>query len=129
MSEQAPLLFSFLYFSFLLFSFFLHSPVLPVACLLTKGLMSWDRLAHCKQLNHSKAFWAVRNQDAREMEGLWRDGYTGEGLWGRGRELETGRLRRTTILAGDALPEHICGGTYRTNRRGGRKRKAKSALS
>lgn len=80
-------------------------------------------------MNHSKAFWAVRNQYAREMEGLWRDGYTGEGLWGRGRELETGRLRRTTIRAGDALPEHICGGTYRTNRRGSRKRKAKSVLS
>ena len=86
-----------------------------------------DRLAHCKQMNHSKAFWAVRNQYARDMEGLWRDGYTGEGLWGKGRELSTGRFKRQTIQADDVLPEHICGGTYRTNRR--RKRKAGSSLT
>lgn len=79
-------------------------------------------------MNHSKAFWAVRNQYARDMEGLWRESYTGEGLWGRGRELSTGRFRRTTIQAGDVLPEHICGGTYQTNRRS-RKRKAKDTLT
>lgn len=79
-------------------------------------------------MNHSKAFWAVRNQYAREMEGLWRESYTGEGLWGRGRELSSGRFRRTTIQPDDVLPEHICGGTYQTNRRT-RKRKAKDTLS
>ena len=79
-------------------------------------------------MNHSKDFWAVRNQYARDMEGLWKEKYTGEGLWGRGRELDTGRFRRTTIQAGDALPEHLCGGTYRTNR-GSRKRKAKDSLT
>lgn len=85
------------------------------------------RLAHCKQMNHSKAFWAVRNGYARDMEGLWREKYTGEGLWGRGRELSSGLFRRATIQADDVLPEHICGGTYRTNR--SRKRKAKDTLT
>lgn len=61
------------------------------------------------------------------MEGLWRESYTGEGLWGKGRELSTGRFKRQTIRADDVLPEHICGGTYRTNRR--RKRKAGSTLT
>lgn len=79
-------------------------------------------------MNHSKAFWAVRNQYARDMEGLWRDSYTGEGLWGKGRELSTGRFKRQTIRADDVLPEHICGGTYRTNRRS-RKRKAANTLT
>ena len=79
-------------------------------------------------MNHSKAFWAVRNSYARDMEGLWREKYTGEGLWGRGRELSSGRFRRATIQADDVLPEHICGGTYRTNRRS-RKRKAKDTLT
>lgn len=79
-------------------------------------------------MNHSKAFWAVRNGYARDMEGLWKEKYTGEGLWGRGRELSSGRFHRATIQADDALPEHICGGTYRTNRRG-RKRKAKDTLT
>lgn len=78
-------------------------------------------------MNHSKAFWAVRNQYARDMEGLWRESYTGEGLWGKGRELSTGRFKRQTIQADDVLPEHICGGTYRTNRR--RKRKAGNTLT
>ncbi|SPN96974.1 uncharacterized protein DNG_00494 [Cephalotrichum gorgonifer] len=92
-------------------------------------MVMMHELAHCKQMNHSKAFWAVRNQYAGEMLGLRGQGYTGEGLWGRGRELSTGHLLRPTIQAGDVLPEHICGGTYRTNRRGGRKRKAKSTLT
>lgn len=79
-------------------------------------------------MNHSKAFWAVRNRYARDMEELWRQNYTGEGLWGRGRELSSGRFHRPTIQADDVLPEHICGGTYRTNRRS-RKRKAKDTLT
>ncbi|ORY04767.1 WLM domain-domain-containing protein [Clohesyomyces aquaticus] len=73
-------------------------------------------LAHCKQMNHSKAFWAVRNVYARDLTQLWAKGYTGEGLWGRGRSLETGEVEAGSVGAGD-VPEHLCGGTY------GRRRK------
>lgn len=79
-------------------------------------------------MNHSKAFWAVRNRYADEMRGLWSRRYTGEGLWGRGTLLETGAFEANTVLADDALPEHLCGGTYRS-RGGKRKRKPKPQLS
>lgn len=77
-------------------------------------------------MNHSKAFWAVRNQYAEQMRGLWSKRYTGEGLWGRGTLLKTGEFEANTIHADDALPEHLCGGTYRSS---GRKRKPKKQLS
>ncbi|KAF1837969.1 WLM-domain-containing protein [Decorospora gaudefroyi] len=80
-------------------------------------------LAHCKQMNHSKAFWKVRDGYAEELRGLWAKGYLGEGLWGRGRALDTGVLQ---AREGDAvdIPEHLCGGTY-GRRRGKRKRRGK----
>ncbi|KAK6443584.1 hypothetical protein LTR95_000411 [Oleoguttula sp. CCFEE 5521] len=77
-------------------------------------MVMMHELAHCKQMNHSKYFWQVRNGYATEMEGLWSRKYLGEGLWGRGQEL---------ITAGD-VPEHLCGGTFR---RRGRKRKPGAA--
>lgn len=77
-------------------------------------------------MNHSKAFWAVRNRYADEMRGLWSCRYTGEGLWGRGTLLESGEFEANTILADDVLPEHLCGGTYRSR---GRKRKPRQQLS
>lgn len=76
-------------------------------------------------MNHSKAFWAVRNQYAEEMRGLWARNFIGEGLWGRGALLSTGEWEKNTVNPGDPLPEHLCGGTYRS--RGGRKRKAGKA--
>lgn len=77
-------------------------------------------LAHCKQMNHSKAFWKVRDEYAVDLRALWSRGYTGEGLWGRGRDLETGSLQ---LDEGDAVdvPEHLCGGTY--GRRGKKRKK------
>ncbi|KKA30770.1 hypothetical protein TD95_004647 [Thielaviopsis punctulata] len=88
-------------------------------------MVMMHELAHCKQMNHSRAFWAVRNQYARQIEGLWAQGYTGEGIWGAGRELSSGAITRPTILAGEAVPDHLCGGTYRTNTSArSRKRKA-----
>ncbi|CAO2656419.1 Nn.00g052220.m01.CDS01 [Neocucurbitaria sp. VM-36] len=80
-------------------------------------------LAHCKQMNHSKAFWKVRDEYAVDLRALWERGYTGEGLWGRGRDLLTGAVQ---MSEGDVVdvPEHLCGGTYR-RRAKKRKRGAK----
>ncbi|KAI8965797.1 WLM-domain-containing protein [Daldinia sp. FL1419] len=89
-------------------------------------MVMMHELAHCKQMNHSRAFWAVRNNYADQMRILWLKNYTGEGLWGRGTLLETGEFERNTILSNEELPEHLCGGTYRSR---GRKRKQKKQLS
>lgn len=72
-------------------------------------------------MNHSRAFWKVRNLYAEQMRGLWTRVYTGEGLWGRGALLSTGEFERNTAGADEPLPEHLCGGTYRSR---SRKRKA-----
>lgn len=86
-------------------------------------------LAHCKQMNHSKAFWRVRDAYAVDLRALWAKGYTGEGMWGRGRNLATGAVQQENVDPGD-IPEHLCGGTYgrrsKKRRRGG---KAKETLS
>ncbi|KAF2399859.1 WLM-domain-containing protein [Trichodelitschia bisporula] len=79
-------------------------------------------LAHCDQMNHSRAFWAVRDKYAEELRELWAKGYTGEGMWGRGTDLLTGRSVGQRMPDADVLPEHLCGGTYRS---WGRKRKRK----
>ncbi|KAH6660181.1 WLM domain-containing protein [Truncatella angustata] len=89
-------------------------------------MVMMHELAHCKQMNHSRAFWAVRNNYAEHMRRLWSQGYTGEGLWGRGALLTTGEFESNTVHAGEVLPEHLCGGTYRSRRR---KRKAKDQLN
>lgn len=77
-------------------------------------------LAHCKQMNHSAAFWKVRDAYAVELRALWGKGYTGEGIWGRGRNLESGTLQQDQVDPGD-IPEHLCGGTY--GRRSGKRRR------
>ncbi|KAM7208012.1 WLM domain containing protein [Naviculisporaceae sp. PSN 640] len=88
-------------------------------------MVMMHELAHCKQMNHSRAFWAVRNQYADQMRGLWARQYTGEGLWGRGALLSTGEWEKNSVQDGELLPEHLCGGTYRSR---GRKRKAKKPV-
>ncbi|ORY65967.1 WLM domain-containing protein [Pseudomassariella vexata] len=88
-------------------------------------MVMMHELAHCKQMNHSKAFWAERNNYAEQMRTLWTRGYTGEGIWGRGANLATGAFEANTVEPGEVLPDHLCGGTYRSRR----KRKAKDQLS
>jgi hypothetical protein len=60
------------------------------------------------------------------MRGLWARNFTGEGLWGRGALLSTGEFEKNMVEPGELLPEHLCGGTYRSR---GRKRKAKKTLT
>jgi hypothetical protein len=86
-------------------------------------------LAHCKQMNHSKAFWKARDTYAVDLRALWARGYTGEGMWGRGRGLDTGNLQTSQVDFGD-VPEHLCGGTYgrksKKRRRGGKEKETLS---
>ncbi|KJZ77853.1 hypothetical protein HIM_02490 [Hirsutella minnesotensis 3608] len=89
-------------------------------------MVMMHELAHCKQMNHSRAFWAVRNGYASEMHKLWSESYTGEGIWGRGASLATGEWERDAVGGTEALPEHLCGGTFRTR---SRKRKRKPVLT
>ncbi|KAF2026693.1 WLM-domain-containing protein [Setomelanomma holmii] len=86
-------------------------------------------LAHCKQMNHSKAFWKVRDDYAGDLRALWAKAYTGEGMWGRGRGLDTGAIQMNEADVAD-IPEHLCGGTYgRRSRKRKRGAKGKPTLS
>lgn len=77
-------------------------------------------------MNHSKAFWAVRNQYAEQMRALWGRRFTGEGVWGRGALLSTGEFETNMVGPAEQLPEHLCGGTYKSR---SSKRKAKKTLT
>ncbi|KAI9810343.1 MAG: hypothetical protein M1827_006310 [Pycnora praestabilis] len=85
-------------------------------------MVMMHELAHCKQMNHSGAFWKVRNQFAGELRELWTKKYTGDGFWGKGTFL-SGQYTTTAMPASEDMPQSLCGGTYRSSR--GRKRKRK----
>lgn len=92
-------------------------------------MVMMHELAHCVQMNHSGAFWKVRDLYAEEMWGLWARGYTGEGVWGRGREVGSGEVEEAAGVGG--LGEGVrglCGGTYRSGGGRGRKRKRKGEV-
>ena len=78
-------------------------------------------------MNHSGAFWKVKNTYSDELRELWAQGYTGEGMWSRGRTLLSGEYVTGGATPDDGLLEHLCGGTFRTS--GKRKRFAKPKLS
>lgn len=86
-------------------------------------MVMMHELAHCKQMNHSRAFWGVRNDYAKQMEDIWKSGYVGEGIHGRGRDLENGSIVHNRPPDMSQVPEQLCGGTFRKR---GRKRKAGS---
>ncbi|KAG8532719.1 uncharacterized protein KY384_002596 [Bacidia gigantensis] len=88
----------------------------------TVQMIMMHELAHCAQMNHSRAFWKVRNDYAAELRGLWQKNYTGDGLWGRGQTLLSGRYDTGRRAEEDLLPENLCGGAYRSSRRRKRKR-------
>jgi DNA-dependent metalloprotease WSS1 len=90
-------------------------------------MVMMHELAHCNQMNHSGVFWKVRNTYAGELKTLWSKGYTGEGMWSRGITLYSGQYETDSLGAADVLPEHLCGGTYRSSRK--RKRKVKEKLT
>jgi hypothetical protein len=84
-------------------------------------MVMMHELAHCKQMNHSRAFWKVRNAYSDELQVLWSKAYTGEGLWGKGQSLITGLYTTTHMPEAANAPANLCGGTFRSS--GGRKRK------
>jgi hypothetical protein len=90
-------------------------------------MVMMHELAHCKQMNHSRAFWKVKNAYSDELRKLWERGYAGEGLWSRGISLLTGQYEDHGLADNEILPKHLCGGTYRSS--GKRKRKTKPKLS
>lgn len=84
-------------------------------------------LAHCAQMNHSAAFWKVRNSLADELRVLWGNGYTGDGFWSKGETLLSEQYdRKGGVRDEEVLPNHICGGTFRSGRSGKRKRKGEA---
>ena len=86
-------------------------------------MVMMHELAHCKQMNHSGAFWKVRNQYATEMRDLWAKGYSGDGFWSRGKTLLSGQYEPLRNTDPEILPENLCGGTFRSSRNRKRKRK------
>lgn len=72
-------------------------------------------------MNHSGAFWKVRNQYAKELKELWARNYAGEGFWSRGQTLLSGSYTTSALPDAVSMPKSLCGGTYRSSRKRSRK--------
>ncbi|KIX93412.1 uncharacterized protein Z520_10831 [Fonsecaea multimorphosa CBS 102226] len=90
-------------------------------------MVMMHELAHNTHMNHGRDFWKTRNLYAEEMKALWARGYTGEGFWGSGRTLsDLGSVMGNNVLGSEELQGlPLCGGTFRSRNRNGRKRKAR----
>ena len=88
----------------------------------TVQMVMMHELAHCLQMNHGREFWKVNTGFKGELKTLWQKGYTGEGLWGRGRTLLSGEYDRGSRAEDEVLPAQLCGGAFRSRRRRRRRR-------
>ncbi|KZF24385.1 WLM-domain-containing protein [Xylona heveae TC161] len=87
-------------------------------------MVMMHELAHCVQMNHSGAFWKVRNQYADELRGLWTKNFTGEGMWSRGQTVAEDGHHAVAVPETETMPHSLCGGTYRSRRRKRRRGRA-----
>ena len=83
-------------------------------------LVMMHELAHCKEMNHSRYFWRVRDSYAEHLRELWDRDYYGEGLWGKGQTLLSGQYTQARQPEATEGVKSLCGGVYRGR---GRKRK------
>ncbi|CAD6574274.1 MAG: hypothetical protein CYPHOPRED_005395 [Cyphobasidiales sp. Tagirdzhanova-0007] len=79
-------------------------------------------MAHIKEMNHSRAFHAVRIGYHKAFDALVVRGYTGDGFWSTGNSLSEGYTAVRVLIEGE-LPDNLCGGTYRRAKKIGQKRK------
>lgn len=92
----------------------------------TVQMVMMHELAHCVQMNHSKAFWKVRDGLAGELRGLWGRGYSGDGFWSRGKRVWSAGEEGSgsgAVEGEEVGVRRLCGGTFRSRRTGGKRKR------